>query len=239
VLEEENIQSNIKIIDFGTSKIINPEEKLKELTGTAYYIAPEVVNNNYDNKCDIWSCGVILFVLLTGTIPFSGNTNEEILTKVKSGSVKYNHPVWKSISKDALSLVQKMLITNPSERISAEEALNDIWIIKFTHKFDVDLANLSISLQNLKSFKANINFQRAALAFIAKRFTSQEEERKLRETFKMIDVNGDGQLSREELIEGFKQLLKDEELAINRVDKIMKNIDINQNDSIDYNGKLK
>lgn len=236
MLEEEDIQSNVKIIDFGTSKIIKPHEKLKELTGTAYYIAPEVINNNYDNKCDIWSSGVIMFVLLTGTIPFAGNSNQEIIKKVKSGIIKYNHPIWKNVSKDALSLIKRMLVVDPKERISAEESLNDLWIIKFTHKFELDIANLSVSLQNLKSFKSHINFQRAALAFITQRSTTKEEERKLRETFKMMDLNGDGQLSREELIEGFKLTLLDEEVAISRVDKIMKNIDINQNGTIDYNG---
>jgi len=234
--EEENILSNIKIIDFGTSKILNPNETIKELTGTAYYIAPEVIGNNYNYKCDIWSCGVIMFVLLTGTIPFAGKSNEEIMKKVKIGIVKYNNPIWNKISNDAKDLLKLMLAYNPSKRITAEEALNSIWIVKHSHKFDYNFENLSLSLNNLRTFRAHINFQRAALSFIAKKFTSKDEEKRLRDVFTRLDSNNDGQLSRDELIEGFKLTNSDEEAAIRRVDRIMKNIDLNKNNSIDYNG---
>ena len=75
--------SPIKIIDFGTSQAFDPTKKMKARLGTPYYIAPEVLNKKYNEKCDVWSCGVIMFVILSGYPPFQGGTDIEILTKVK------------------------------------------------------------------------------------------------------------------------------------------------------------
>jgi calcium-dependent protein kinase len=76
-------QLNIKVIDFGTAQMFNTGSKMKTTMGTAYYIAPEVLMKNYNEKCDVWSCGVILYILLSGTPPFNGNTDEEIMKSVR------------------------------------------------------------------------------------------------------------------------------------------------------------
>lgn len=73
----------VKVIDFGTAQFFEPAAKLKSMTGTAYYIAPEVIMKNYNEKCDVWSCGVILYILLSGTPPFNGKNDEEIIRAVK------------------------------------------------------------------------------------------------------------------------------------------------------------
>ena len=111
VLEADDIESNIKVIDFGTSKIFKPTETMKGIMGTAYYIAPEVLMGNYTAKCDVWSCGVILYILLSGIPPFSGSDNKEIMQKVTEGCYTFNSilpnyfsiigPQWDSISADA------------------------------------------------------------------------------------------------------------------------------------------
>jgi len=80
---------NVKVIDFGTALFFSPETKLKETLGTPYYIAPEVLADTYNEKCDVWSIGVILFVLLSGTAPFNGQTDEEILMAVKKGTYSF------------------------------------------------------------------------------------------------------------------------------------------------------
>ncbi len=71
------------MIDFGTAQFFDPSTKLRLTTGTAYYIAPEVLMKNYDEKCDVWSCGVILYILLSGTPPFNGRNDEDIIRAVK------------------------------------------------------------------------------------------------------------------------------------------------------------
>jgi calcium-dependent protein kinase len=89
VLENSGIDSNIKVIDFGTSKILGKNQKLREVLGTVYYIAPEVFTENYDEKCDMWSCGVILYILLCGYPPFSGSTSQEIMVCIQKGAFSF------------------------------------------------------------------------------------------------------------------------------------------------------
>ena len=84
---------SIKIIDFGTALFFSTEHKLKETLGTPYYIAPEVIQGTYNEKCDIWSIGVILFVLLSGTAPFNGSTDDYILEAVKKGTFSFKSTV--------------------------------------------------------------------------------------------------------------------------------------------------
>lgn len=127
-----------------------------------YYIAPEVLNQNYDEKCDLWSCGVILYILLCGYPPFGGSSENEILNKVKLGKYKFDGNIififfdlfflkeddWSGISNEAKSLISKMLTYNPKERISANEALNDPWIQRNSTQNQVNMK----ALQNLQSF---------------------------------------------------------------------------------------
>lgn len=80
---------NIKVIDFGTALFVSPDTKMSEMLGTPYYIAPEVINGKYNEKCDVWSIGVILFILLSGTPPFNGFTDTEIMDNVKKGNYNF------------------------------------------------------------------------------------------------------------------------------------------------------
>lgn len=82
---------------------------LKEKLGTPYYIAPEVLNKQYDEKCDIWSCGVILYIILSGTPPFNGNSDAEIMKKVKAGKFSFDIPEFKNVSDKAKDLIAKLL----------------------------------------------------------------------------------------------------------------------------------
>lgn len=113
----------ITIIDFGTSGLFVAGEKMKQKFGTPYYIAPEVLNNNYDEKCDLWSIGVILYILLCGYPPFNGSNDEQIIKRVKEGKYRTDEEEWKNISVDAVDLINKLLEYTPQNRISASEAL--------------------------------------------------------------------------------------------------------------------
>jgi calcium-dependent protein kinase len=110
----------IKVIDFGTSTMINPGKSLKTKIGTAYYIAPEVINKDYNEKCDIWSIGVILYVLLCGYPPFRGSSDEEIIQKVQIGEFTFTPNDWKFVSEEAKDLVKRMLTKDHNFRPSAD-----------------------------------------------------------------------------------------------------------------------
>jgi calcium-dependent protein kinase len=89
LFEHKGPASNLKMIDFGVSTKFGKDKKLKETLGTAYYIAPEVLLQNYDNKCDVWSCGILMYILLCGYPPFNGDDDEEILESVKRGDLEF------------------------------------------------------------------------------------------------------------------------------------------------------
>ena len=116
----------IKICDFGTSKIMEKGLMQNKVVGSLYYIAPEVLKKKYNEKCDIWSCGVILYILLSQKLPFSideeKESDEELLNKILIGKYDLESPPFNTISKNAKDLINKLLINDPQKRISAEEA---------------------------------------------------------------------------------------------------------------------
>jgi calcium-dependent protein kinase len=132
ILIDDKDKNTIKLIDFGTSQPFANEEKMELVLGTAYYIAPEVLQGNYDEKCDLWSIGVILYILLSGIPPFPGQTDEEIMQKVR---------------KSALMNVK------PEERLSAKQALEHDWIQQRVGSQQIDEKVASEAFANLSHFR--------------------------------------------------------------------------------------
>lgn len=124
LLDKSGDQTRVTIIDFGTAGEFEPGQMLTQKYGTPYYIAPEVLKRSYDHKCDLWSCGVILYILLCGYPPFNGQTDKKIIEAVLSGEYTVDEPEWHSVSDPAKNLVQRLLEKNPDNRISALDALN-------------------------------------------------------------------------------------------------------------------
>ena len=128
LLEQNKEFDQIKIIDFGTSLVYDPNRNLDEKLGTPYYIAPEVLNKNYNEKCDIWSCGVITYILLSGMPPFNGQSDQDIMKKVREGAFSFDDRIWQTISENAKNFIRMLLTYNVEERPSAEMALTHPWI---------------------------------------------------------------------------------------------------------------
>lgn len=206
---------------------------MTEKFGTPYYIAPEVLSKAYDEKCDIWSCGVILYILLSGIPPFPGRNDKEIMKNVLKGEYKLDGEEWKYVSDEAKDLIRKTLTYDPHKRLSAKEALEHKWFEKVMIKEKVNKEVMHHNLKNLKNFRAEQKLQQAAFTFIASQLASKEEKQQLLETFRTLDKNGDGTLSRDEILEGYKQLMSEED-AENEVNRIMEMVDIDKSGEIDY-----
>lgn len=107
--KKPSIDSEIKLIDFGLSRFLKGDEKLKNKVGTPYYVAPEVLAGSYDKRCDMWSIGVITYILLCGYPPFHGNGNQEIFNKIKKLNYHFYVEDWEDISLNAKDFISKLL----------------------------------------------------------------------------------------------------------------------------------
>ena len=125
--EQENNNFNIKIIDFGLSALKNKTEKLHTILGTPYYMAPEVLKGDYNEKCDIWSIGAITYYLLSGVEPFKGETSNIIFAKILYTEPDYNPDKFKNVSPKAIDFIKKCFVKNPEERFSSKEGLKHPW----------------------------------------------------------------------------------------------------------------
>jgi calcium-dependent protein kinase len=161
---------------------------------------------------------------------------DHILLLVFKNIELFTGPIWESISDQAKSFINKMLEYDPKKRITAKQALNDPWISFNTSKATNNIEDLYISLQHLTSFKARSSLHKAVLTYMAGRTLTKRKEKKLRNIFREIDKNDDGQLSKPELIEAFTKFHGDNQLAVKDVENLMKRVDFNKNGMIDYNG---
>ena len=124
---ERNGCLQVKIIDFGTAKISEKGQSENRYVGSSYYMAPEVMKRKYNEKCDLWSCGVIMYILLSGRPPFDGNDDDEILQNVKIGEYDLKSYPFPTLSEESKDLIKKLLTYDPNKRISASEALEHPW----------------------------------------------------------------------------------------------------------------
>ena len=227
---------HIKVIDFGTCEILK-KSKLTEQIGTSFYIAPEVLKNGYNEKCDLWSCGVILYILLCGSPPFYGKNEKEIFSKILSGNFSFRHKIWNKISNEAKNLVKRMLEINPDKRLSARDALKDKWFeINKNSIINKKNTNYSIFIKNITEFRAEQKLQQATLAFLVHNFAPKEELDELKEIFFCFDKNGDGKISKEEFVTGLSNTnnLNNILKKGNNIDGLIKNIDTDNNGYIGF-----
>lgn len=153
ILIDSKNHNTIKVIDFGTSQKVLTGAKMTEAFGTSTYIAPEVLTTEYDEKWDVWSIGVIMFILLSGKPPFDGETDREIWKRVKDGKYSMAGDEWKSISTKAKDLLKRLLTYDPKKRVSCKDALDHNWFKEEIGK-TFDTKNAFAALQNMKDFKA-------------------------------------------------------------------------------------
>ena len=231
ILLEGREDLTIRIADFGSSSFLDPKKKLSGVHGSAYYIAPEVLKEAYNEKCDVWSCGIILYILLTGRPPYSGRSEKEILAAVFDGDLDLTG--LQGVGQEARDLVTQMLNRNYRLRISAAEALNHPYITKSKLADAGSGQQLTAALSNLKGFNGASKLKDAIHTFIATQIATQADLKDLREAFQTLDKNGDGRVSREELLTKYRETMSSAS-AEKEVADIMTQVDTNNSGFIDY-----
>jgi len=222
-------KSSLKIIDFGLSCKFSEGSTHKTKAGTPYYVAPQVLAGKYGAECDVWSCGVIMYIMLCGYPPFYGENDADVLTKVRVGAFSFPTADWKNVSEDAKDIIRKMLKMNPDTRYKAKDCLNHIWVQNKAPKAQVvPLTNNFVS--HLRNFRSNNKLKKAALHVIAQQL-DESKIKAMKEVFESLDENGDGQLSHAEMRQGLeKSGLKD----MSDLHEILEHIDSDGSGTIDY-----
>ncbi|KAK3008508.1 hypothetical protein RJ639_013216 [Escallonia herrerae] len=239
----------LKATDFGLSVFIEegtaPGRVYKEFVGSAYYVAPEVLRRSYGKEIDVWSAGVILYILLSGVPPFWAETEKGIFDTILEGHTDYQSAPWPSISASAKDLVKKMLTKDPKKRITAAQALAN-WltfnVIRFMMyvlehpwlKEDGKASDKPIDsavLIRMKQFRAMNKLKKLALKVIAENL-SEEEIKGLKQMFNNMDTDRSGTITYDELKTGLSKL--GSKLSESEIQQLMEAADVDKSGTIDY-----
>lgn len=166
LLMSKDNDRDVKIADFGFAKQVTSEECLRTQCGTPGYVAPEVLNNvPYGTKADIWSLGVITYILIGGYPPFMEQNQKELFKKIKRGNYEFHAEYWGQTSQEAQNLISSLLTVDPRRRLTAQQALNDPWVMG---KDDVlQTKDLGGNLDKFKRFNAIRKLRHAILTLMA------------------------------------------------------------------------
>jgi calcium-dependent protein kinase len=212
--KNENGFVSIRICDFGTSLHFKRGEIQNEIVGSIYYIAPEVLRKKYDAKCDIWSCGVIMYILLTGYPPFSGKDNQTIMNKILDG--KYNTARLNKRCKACIDLIDNLLETDIDLRIRADVALKHKWFdIYKSREIRTDIEDPNVIekyINNLKNYQKSSNITEFALAYLIHNHPELEEVDLACKIFAKIDKKGNGKIKKEDFYEGLSSFYQSDTL---------------------------
>jgi calcium-dependent protein kinase len=231
-LDEDEI--NIKIIDFGASNFFKTNEILTLKVGSPYYIAPEVLNKCYNEKCDIWSAGVVLYVMLTGNFPFLGLTQQQLYENIKSGKYRTEGKEYEAISQKAKDLIRKMLELNPTKRLSASDCLKTPFFEVLNNNKETIPDLLPSVISNIYKLNAREKIQQATIGFIVHHIQYSEQVEKLRNIFEFLDIDKDGELTHEEIRKAILKIFPDEYMTEEKINYIIDKMDENNDGVVSY-----
>ena len=231
------IYSWIKIIDFGTAKMFKKEIiKGNDIVGTLYYIAPEVFSSNsdnYDEKSDIWSVGIILYKALTKKYPFIGKSDDETVLSILEND--YDDSLLMNYSDELKDLIKNLLMKDPNKRPSAKEALNHIWFKKFNGRIlftDFKKEEMTIFIDNLYNFSYSKILQ-LVIAFLVHNLPETESSQKILKLFRYFNESGNCELTKEELKKGLKEFKTEDDFDL-KIDKVFEELDGDKNGTIEF-----
>ncbi|CAN6458114.1 unnamed protein product [Victoria cruziana] len=226
---DQSEESPLKTIDFGLSIFFKPGEIFTDVVGSPYYVAPEVLRKHYGPEADVWSAGVIIYILLSGVPPFWAESEQGIFEQVLHGELDFSMDPWPTVSNEAKDLIRRMLVRNPKKRLTAHEVLCHPWV-----QVDGVAPNKPLDsavLTRLKQFSAMNKLKKMALRVIAESL-SEEEIAGLKEMFNMIDTDNSGSITFEELKAGLKRVGAN--LMESEIYALMEAADIDNSGTIDY-----
>ena len=226
----------IQIIDFGTAKIFENDKNENLVVGSPYYIAPEVLNKDYNEKCDTWSVGVILYMFLTGRPPFNGADSEEIVNSINTKNYDESNPKLQSRSEEVRDLIKHLLEKDTNKRLSAKEALNHEWFKKFNGRKlfgNFQSKDIQPYIDNLFNYTFNSKIQQLVIAFLVHNLPPTESSYNILKLFRYFNKSGDCKLTKEELINGLYKY-RDKEEVDEKVDNLIFMLDGDNNGYIEY-----
>uniref|UniRef100_A0A803P9M4 non-specific serine/threonine protein kinase n=1 Tax=Cannabis sativa TaxID=3483 RepID=A0A803P9M4_CANSA len=221
--------SPLKAIDFGLSVFFKPGDRFSEIVGSPYYMAPEVLKRNYGPEVDIWSAGVILYILLCGVPPFWAETEQGVALAILRGVIDFKREPWPQISESAKSLVRQMLQPDPKKRLTAQQVLEHSWIQNAKRTSNVPLGD--IVRTRLKQFSVMNRFKKKALRVIAEHLSVEEVE-VIKDMFALMDSDKDGKVTFEELKTGLRKV--GSQLGEPEIKMLMEVADVDGNGVLDY-----
>ncbi|PKA59946.1 Calcium-dependent protein kinase 8 [Apostasia shenzhenica] len=186
----------LKAIDFGLSVFFKPGERFSEIVGSPYYMAPEVLKRNYGPEVDVWSAGVILYILLCGVPPFWAETEQGVAQAIIRSVIDFKRDPWPKVSDSAKDLVKKMLNPDPKQRLTAQEVLDHPWLQNAKKAPNVNLGETVRA--RLQQFSVMNKFKKRALRVVAEHL-SVEEVADIKDMFEKMDINNKGRITLEEL----------------------------------------
>ncbi|KAK3024532.1 hypothetical protein RJ639_043724 [Escallonia herrerae] len=191
--KDEN--SQLKAIDFGLSDFVRPDEKLSDIVGSAYYVAPEVLHRSYGTEADVWSVGVVAYILLCGSRPFWSRTESGIFRAVLKADLNFDEAPWPSLSLEAKDFVKRLLNKDPRKRMTAAQALGHPWIRTFNDiKAPLDI----LVFRLMKAYMRSSPLRKAALRALSKTLT-EDDIFYLKEQFALLEPNKDGSITLENI----------------------------------------
>ncbi|CAN4078742.1 unnamed protein product [Withania somnifera] len=222
--------SPLKATDFGLSDFIRPGKKFQDIVGSAYYVAPEVLRRKSGPESDVWSIGVITFILLCGRRPFWDKTEDGIFKEVLRNKPDFHRKPWPTISDSAKDFVKKLLVKDPRARLTAAQALSHPWVREGGDASEIPL-DISV-LSNMRQFVKYSRLKQFALRALASTL-DEEELADARDQFSAIDVDKNGVISLEEMRQALAKDLP-WKMKESRVLEILQAIDSNTDGLVDF-----
>ncbi|VFR02500.1 unnamed protein product [Cuscuta campestris] len=222
--------SPLKATDFGLSDFIRPGKKFKDIVGSAYYVAPEVLKRRSGPESDVWSIGVITYILLCGRRPFWDKTEDGIFKEVLRNKPDFRRKPWPSISNSGKDFVKKLLVKDPRIRLTAAQALSHPWVREGGNASDIPL-DISV-LSNMRDFVKYGHLKQFALRALAGTL-HEEELADLKDQFSAIDVDKNGVITLEEMRQALAKDLP-WKMKESRVLEILQAIDSNTDGLVDF-----